>query len=421
MAAARPSLRIALAALLLASGFALRLIPSAGFGGIGFDESLYRRYVLLIDRLGLGALPDICDAYVEELRQPGAMMKLPPTRFLYIFTGWTWKRAFYGDAPPVDLKAEPGRAHEDPALASLHQVAAVFSCLFLLLCGGLAFRMFGGDRALAVLAIVAFSPIPLHMAQHALVDGFYAFWATLALGLLWENLRRPGSLPLLAAFSATLALNVVAKENSFFVVTALAALAGLAAFVPKFGFPRPSPGLAVAFVVGPLAGLAVLINVAGGLPEFAALYKVMVEANLRLPYAIATGDGPWFRYLIDLVIANPLVLLLAVGGAFVAMPASRELRFLFAFVALTYAMMCNVRYAMNLRYTTIWELPLAALAAGGVAAIAGGAGRWGRAANAGIIALVAAHGLRLYQTLSVDYRLYELVTQDLLKALSVLK
>jgi hypothetical protein len=35
---------------------------------------------------------------------------------------------------------------------------------------------------------------------------------------------------------------------------------------------------------------------------------------------------------------------------------------LLLFLAITYVAMCNVRYGMNLRYTTIWEFPLRALA-----------------------------------------------------------
>ena len=38
-----------------------------------------------------------------------------------------------------------------------------------------------------------------------------------------------------------------------------------------------------------------------------------------LPYAHATGDGPWSRYLIDLMILTPVTLCFALGGGFRAL------------------------------------------------------------------------------------------------------
>ena len=52
-------------------------------------------------------------------------------------------------------------------------------------------RMAGRGTALAVLALMACAPTQIHMSQHALVDGFFTFWATLTLWMLWENLRQP--------------------------------------------------------------------------------------------------------------------------------------------------------------------------------------------------------------------------------------
>ena len=43
---------------------------------------------------------------------------------------------------------------------------------------------------------------------------------------------------------------------------------------------------------------------------------VGVPKNLQLEYAILTGDGPWYRYLLDLMTVSPLVLILALGMAF---------------------------------------------------------------------------------------------------------
>ena len=39
-----------------------------------------------------------------------------------------------------------------------------------------------------VCALMAFAPTQVHMSQHALIDGVFAFWAVTCLWLLWENL-----------------------------------------------------------------------------------------------------------------------------------------------------------------------------------------------------------------------------------------
>jgi 4-amino-4-deoxy-L-arabinose transferase-like glycosyltransferase len=83
----------------------------------------------------------------------------------------------------------------------------------------------GGLRiALCVAALMACAPTQIHMSQHALIDGFFAFWATLCVWLLWENLRRPGDLRWLFGLGAALALLVITKENAMFVYIGLLGL-----------------------------------------------------------------------------------------------------------------------------------------------------------------------------------------------------
>ena len=50
---------------LLILGMALRIYPSTGFRGTGFDERLYIYYVQLTHKSGLLSYPDIVDKYIE--------------------------------------------------------------------------------------------------------------------------------------------------------------------------------------------------------------------------------------------------------------------------------------------------------------------------------------------------------------------
>ena len=149
------------------------LHPKAGFQRIGFDEALYREYVDNLIRYGVSSYPDLAEHYVEvQRRLPTAI--LPPTRFLYVFAAYLWHEVFGSDA-----------------LASLRDVSSLFSILLLFLAAGFAWRLGGWRVALCVTALMSCAPAQIHMGQHALIDGFFAFWATLSLWLLWETCSTP--------------------------------------------------------------------------------------------------------------------------------------------------------------------------------------------------------------------------------------
>ena len=98
-------------------------------------------------------------------------------------------------------------------------------------------------------------------------------------------------------------------------------------------------------------------------------YRLVVSKASVFPYAIATGDGPWYRYFVDLLLVSPLIFLFAWGAIFRLKFADKQSLYLLTFVAATYLLMCNVRYGMNLRYTNMWDLPLRYLALGCVCPI----------------------------------------------------
>ena len=281
-----------------------------------------------------------------------------------------------------------------------------------------AWRILGLRSLPAVLALVAFSPLQIHLAQHAFIDGVFTFWAILNLWLLWENLRRPNDLRLLTAFTVSLALMVITKENSFFVYLALAGLVVTNRWA-KFG--DVTPKLLIAGVVGPLLGVGILVLLAGGIGPFIEIYRLLVSKAETLTYAIKTGDGPWYRYLIDLMLLSPLVLVLAIGGIFPQVRNRPCYVYLVAFVGFSYAVMCNIRYGMNLRYASIWDLPLRALAAAQVGALAARFGSRQTLATSVIITGLCAYDFHQYQVFFMDGSLYELVTGGLLQVVKILK
>src|SRR5207248_5740229 len=91
------------------------LHPQPAWTKVGFDEGLYREYVTALSKAGITSYPDIVAEYIAvQKRLPGSI--LPPLRFLYIFTAYLWHSVFASEA-----------------LDALHQVAAFFNMLTLVL------------------------------------------------------------------------------------------------------------------------------------------------------------------------------------------------------------------------------------------------------------------------------------------------
>ena len=433
-------------------GASIRIADSAAYRKTAFDEILYRRYVNLMDGgeqtvgvfqrdrsmqgyamklngTGAATMPGV-KFFLQTQRLEGTECELPPTRFLYIYTSWVWKCVQFGAQPPLRLKelqqpvVENDRSqdgsHRDPALASLYRVACLFSVLLMLAGGVFAKRMLGNAAGLGVLALMACDPLQLHLSQHAFIDGFFTFWAVMCVWTTWECLRNPRSIAWLAAHTACLALMVMTKENAFFVSCALAVVV-LSNRWLKFG--TATPRFLLLSIAGPLLGVAILVLLSGGIGPFIEVYQTLVAKAQNLEYAQLTGDGPWHRYLIDLLIVSPVVLCLALGALFAVAPRRKEIAFFAVFVAASYLVMCNVRYGMNLRYASVWELPLRAAAFSMIWQLCARLGRHQWLAATLAVAGLCAYEFRQYVILATNpaFPLYETLTSDMLKSQKILK
>src|SRR2546421_11630884 len=377
--------------------FLAPLHPQPAWTKIGFDEGLYREYVNALSRDGLTSYPDIVQGYIDvQKKLPGSI--LPPLRFLFILTAYVWHSIFGSEA-----------------LAALHQVASFFSILTFALATFFVWRVRGPTWAIAIAALMAIAPTQLHMSQHALVDGFFTFWATLVLWLFWENFQTPRDWRWLVGYIIALALLILTKENSFFVWVALVVLLVTNRWL-QFG--TIARELVIATILGPLLGVVGLVFLAGGIDVFVQSYQLSVGKNFQLHYAILTGDGPWYRYLVDLLLVSPIVLILAFATIFRLNRAMKSELFMSIFIAASYLVMCNVKYGMNLRYTNMWDMPLRFLAFSQIVALVSLSKQYRGAIIAVAVALLAAIEFHQYIVLAVRYPLYELITHDLLQALS---
>jgi 4-amino-4-deoxy-L-arabinose transferase-like glycosyltransferase len=380
--------------------FLSRFHPNTGSAAAGFDESLYRGYVNGVIRGGLANYPTIVEHYIEVQKTLVGSI-LPPMRFLYIFAAYVWHQVFGTEA-----------------LQALRNVASFFSILSLLLAVGFAWRLKGSECALGVGAFVAVAPTQIHMSQHAFVDGFFAFWALLTLWAFWESLQAPRNWRWLVAYTLGQSLMVMTKENAAFVYIALLVLLFANRWLRWAEITRE---LLAGTLIGPFFGILLLVALAGGPRALLDAYELSVSKNYHLVYAITTGDGPWHRYFVDLLLVSPVILILAFGRVFQLDRTQKPELFLTIFIAASYLVMCNVKYGMNLRYANMWDTPLRILAFGQLTALAQSFRQHRTALLAAAVVFICAVELRQYLILFVDYGLHELVSEGLLRALQILK
>ena len=173
--------------------------------------------------------------------------------------------------------------------------------------------------------------------------------------------------------------------------------------------------------VGPILGVVVLIFLAGGIDTLFQTYQLSVGKNFQLRYAVTTGDGPWYRYLVDLLLVSPVILILALGSIFRLDRTKKPELYMWIFLATSYLVMCNVKYGMNLRYANMWDMPLRFLALSALVSLTAPLRRYRSAVLGVAVALICAIELRQYIVLAVQFPLYELVPEGLLRALRILK
>ena len=262
------------------------LHPQPGFKGVGFDENLYREYVNTLSQAGLTSYPDLAEGYVNlQTRLPTAI--LPPTRFLYIFCAYLWHQTTGADA-----------------LAALKNVSSLFGILTLVLAAFFATRLGGFRRG------------PLHDC----LDGFCAnpdphdATCTDRRCLCFFCARLP--LVALGKFAATERLAVarriwnrrVSFSSSPKKMRYLPTFGLLVALAASYWFRI---GRVTRFFWGNTTRSVLGCHHSGESMRFARHHdphlSILVSKAAVLPYAIKTGDGPWYRYFVDLSFVSPIV------------------------------------------------------------------------------------------------------------------
>jgi hypothetical protein len=308
-----------------------------------FDEGYYVRYARFHSEQSLAAFPRFCDAFMkmQEAEKVGIP---PPTRLLYPFIGAAVHNVLGTSIP-----------------RSLVLVSALASCAMLVVGGIWAHRMFAGPLAVGITSLMAVSLNQLHLSQRLMIDPIIGVLCMTALWSLWELGNGSRCKWLFGSiYVASLFALVFVKESSFMVFIGIAASVVFGRHCKTLSHLPPYI-LLLTVSTGALA-FSLLCLLAGGFEKFFQLYSKLVELSLATRYVHVFGDGPWFRYVVDSMLAQPVPTVLALAALFWLPFRDPKARYLVLFVIVTFALMANIKYGQFYRYAIIWDFPLAVLA-----------------------------------------------------------
>lgn len=360
------------------------------------DEAYYLAYARHLSEHGFAGFRQL---YADYQADPARWLYPNPLRFGYFGLAAAWTAVFGSSFPALSLLS-----------LTCHVLLVGASYLFLK-------GLWGAPRALAGAALCAFSPLLLGIARRAWLDGPATLAGLLVLWSFCAWLRAPQRRGALGLFALAFGVGTAIKETTVLLVLPCAALFAYERFAARRALPV-WPVLAA--LAAPLVVCAAIWWAsAGGVAPWAAVVRIILVSPESNDYAQQFGSGPWYRYLVDLVLLSPWVTLLGVAALGPAAlrargraPGDGAIWLALAFAALIAA---YAPFTKNVRYIALGEILLGGLAADLVLTLArADAGGRGRALAACAVALLCLAGWLSFQTVFVDVNLYDPMTASLL-------
>jgi 4-amino-4-deoxy-L-arabinose transferase-like glycosyltransferase len=311
------------------------------------DEGYYLLYARTVAERGWGAYPGLFRDWIDHEHN---WIYPPPSRIAFVAAATTF----------VEPRA-PDAASQLVAIswlslaAHLATVAVVFAFVQ---------RHRGAVQALLVAALTAFSPLYLGLSRLALSDSFITLWQVASLALFFEAVLAPQRRLWSVLFAVAFTVAILAKEIS---VLLAVPCAGWLLIERSRG--RRDLGLvrfAVVLAAPVLASALLWVVAAGGFEPLRRTFEIVMASPASNVYAQRFGAGPWYRYVVDELLASPWPT--ALGLLSLAVVAWRwrmgQYEALLVFAALVYVAQIALlaSFTKNLRYVAVLEFPLRLLA-----------------------------------------------------------
>ncbi len=297
------------------------------------DEGFYLRYGTYIGDHGIEGFKKLFELYTQDPSN-----QFPnPLRIGFILLSVFWLKAF---------------GYSFLGLAHL----SLFSFL-VFLCVSFYFssKYFDKDTGLCYAVLLAFSTLALAMARRALSESTIQLFVALSLWMFWSLIQERSPLKYVG-FILAFSLAILMKETNillsliFAIYLLLRKLlfkkeVRLMDFLSVSVFPFLIVGITYLFV----AGLANTLQTIG----------IILHSPKTNPHAIAFGQGPWYRYIIDFMLLSPWVVLCSIGFIFSYLLSDRrgELQALFLVFAMLGFVLFNF-FTKNVRYVMMLDIPI---------------------------------------------------------------
>jgi 4-amino-4-deoxy-L-arabinose transferase-like glycosyltransferase len=350
----------------------------------GYDERLYLRFAHELQTNGVTALRALVARYPTD---PELSQGPLPLRILYVAASALACRLLGGDG------YEP--------LSWLSFASGLGVILF---SWALFRRWLGPVPALAGALLVVASPLATALSRRALTDEFFTLWVVATLYFFERSLDDRSRLaPWLLGGCATAA--ILTKELMLLLYPLLAlALVGRSW--------REARRVLVPLGLAALLAAVVMSWVAGGVAPLVQAYAECGRLNATIDYSVHYQRGPWFRYLVDLLLLSPATLILAAFAIGQGTGTRRAALFALGGLAIFSALPF-----MNVRFVLFDDVLLRALEAAGIFALAGKLGGRRSTLVAALLLLGAlASDIWQYQRIFVQAGVYDPVTAELVHA-----
>ena len=362
------------------------------------DDGYYVRFMTTVSQRGLGALPGLFERW-NATREDWIFP--PPSRVGFVVVSALWAKVF------------------GASLDSLSKMSAVSHLVLVLVTWRFARRHFGALRAVAAVALVAFSPLLLGLARLALADSLTVLFASLAIWTYVDFVFAPRNVRRWIAFTVAFAAAMLVKELVVMLTLPFAAFAALEAIRRRA--PRDLVPVAAALAVAGLFTVSLLVLAAGGVAPLAETVRITLESPKTNAYALRYGSGPWFRYVLDFLLLSPGPTLLAIGaiGLVLLRPAATERDRKELFLALVcIGLIAGLSFGTkNVRYAAMLEVAIRLLGASLLAVwIRPRTTRAATAVYACAILILCGVDWWTFRTIWVERGLYDPVTAALLAA-----
>jgi len=297
------------------------------------DEGCYLKYATYIADNGIAGFKTLFKLYVQDKTN----IFPNPLRSGFIILSCVWLKAF------------------GYSFINLSYLSLVSFCVFLFISFYFVKKYFDENIAILFVMLLAFSPINMSMARRALLDSTSNLFSCLSIWLFLGFLKKRG-IPRYAFFVLIYAFTILIKETSVL----LSAVFLIFILLNKVLFKKR---IYIADILSvtlfPFALVALVYIYTGGLRYTIDTVRIILSSPKTNPYAVAFGQGPWFRYIIDYMLLSPWVVILSIGFLFYYVISKEHNEvLLYLLVVFIFSFLLFNLFSKNIRYVLMLDMPM---------------------------------------------------------------